>query len=170
MKRRQLFVGTAVAAGLAGAAVAWRSQAGAKSASAVGGLVMPSPTGERLNLDSYAGRKLLLNFWATWCPPCVHELPLLSQFQREHEQQGWQVVGLAVDDASAVAAFLRKTPLSFPVGMAKADGLALSRSLGNDQGALPFSVVLDRQGRVTQRKIGQLSSSDLDRWVQSLPD
>ena len=80
------------------------------------------------------------------------------------------MVGLAVDDATAVVAFMRKTPLSFPVGMVKADGLALSCSLGNEQGALPFTVVLDRQGRVTQRKIGQLSSSDLDRWVQSLPD
>ena len=170
MKRRQVFVGVAAAAGLAGAAVAWRSQAGAKSTSPVRGLEMPTPTGARLNLDAFAGRKLLLNFWATWCPPCVHELPLLNRFQREHEQQGWQVVGLAVDDATAVVAFMRKTPLSFPVGMVKADGLALSRSLGNEQGALPFTVVLDRQGRVTQRKIGQLSSSDLDRWVQSLPD
>ena len=170
MKRRQVFVGVAAAAGLAGAAVAWRSQAGVKSTSPVRGLEMPTPTGARLNLDAFAGRKLLLNFWATWCPPCVHELPLLNRFQREHEQQGWQVVGLAVDDATAVVAFMRKTPLSFPVGMVKADGLALSRSLGNEQGALPFTVVLDRQGRVTQRKIGQLSSSDLDRWVQSLPD
>ena len=170
MKRRQVFVGVAAAAGLAGATVAWRSQAGAKSTSPVRGLEMPTPTGARLNLDAFAGRKLLLNFWATWCPPCVHELPLLNRFQREHEQQGWQVVGLAVDDATAVVAFMRKTPLSFPVGMVKADGLALSRSLGNEQGALPFTVVLDRQGRVTQRKIGQLSSSDLDRWVQSLPD
>ena len=170
MKRRQVFVGTAVAAGLTGAAVAWRSQAGVKADSPVRSLVMPTPTGESLKLDAFAGRKLLLNFWATWCPPCVNELPLLSQFQREHEKQGWQVVGLAVDEAAAVAAFMRKTPLSFPVGMAKADGLALSRSLGNDQGALPFTVLFDRQGRVTQRKIGQLSSSDLDRWVQLLPD
>ena len=170
MKRRHLFVGTAALAGLAGAAVAWRSQSAVKVDSPVRGLVMPTPTGERLSLDAYAGRKLLLNFWATWCPPCVHELPLLSRFQREREKQGWQVLGLAVDEAAAVAAFMRKTPLSFPVGMVKADGLALSRSLGNDQGALPFTVLFDRQGRVTQRKIGQLSSSDLDRWAQLLPD
>ncbi len=170
MKRRHLFVGTAALAGVAGAAVAWRSQSGVKFDSPVRGLVLPTPTGESLRVDAFAGRKLLLNFWATWCPPCVHELPLLSRFQREREKQGWQVLGLAVDEAAAVAAFMRKTPLSFPVGMVKADGLALSRSLGNDQGALPFTVLFDRQGRVTQRKIGQLSSSDLDRWVQLLPD
>jgi hypothetical protein len=79
------------------------------------------------------------------------------------------VLGIAIDDAAAVSAFLRKTPLSFPVGMAKADGLTLTRQLGNEQGALPFTVLLNRQGHITQRKIGQLSSSDLNRWVQSAP-
>lgn len=169
MKRRQLFAGTAVVAGLAGAALAWRSQSVKAVQSPVRGLVLPTPDGGSLSVDAFADRQVVLNFWATWCPPCVHELPLLSRFHLEHAQRGWQVLGIAIDDAAAVSAFLRKTPLSFPVGMAKADGLTLTRQLGNEQGALPFTVLLNRQGHITQRKIGQLSSSDLNRWVQSSP-
>jgi len=107
------------------------------------------------------GRPVLLNFWATWCPPCVEELPLIEGFFQTQRANGWQVVGLAVDQLSAVQGFLRKTPVSFPVGLAGLAGTGLSRSLGNLSGGLPFTVVLGASGGVLHRKMGRLNAADL---------
>lgn len=168
-RRRALFAGVAGAAALAGAGLAWwkfrphELQDGAEE-----GLWQrrfARPEGGELVLQSLRGKPLLLNFWATWCPPCVEELPLLDRFYREHAARGWQVVGLAVDQPSAVQGFLRKLPLSFPVGLAGLEGAELGRSLGNLTGGLPFTVVLGGNGRVLHRKMGQLTPRDLQAWV-----
>ncbi|MBC7717365.1 MAG: TlpA family protein disulfide reductase, partial [Pseudorhodobacter sp.] len=76
------------------------------------------------------GKPLLLNFWATWCPPCVKEMPLLDAFYQTHRARGWQVVGLAVDSPTPVRAFLERVPVSFPIGLAGMEGSELSRALG----------------------------------------
>jgi thiol-disulfide isomerase/thioredoxin len=124
------------------------------------------PGGGTLVMQTLRGRPLLLNFWATWCPPCVAELPLLDRHYQQHQSQGWQVVGLAVDQPAAVRTFLQKTPLSFPVGLAGAGGVALSRSLGNLAGGLPFSVLLNEAGDVLHRKMGGLSAAELRDWTE----
>ncbi|MEZ5703597.1 MAG: TlpA disulfide reductase family protein [Burkholderiaceae bacterium] len=108
---------------------------------------------------------MLVNFWATWCPPCVEELPLLNAFYEAHAARGWQVVGLAVDQAKAVQTFMQRLPLRFPVGMAGFGGVELSRTLGNPNGGLPFTVVFDAQGVVRHQKIGKVHQEDLDAWV-----
>jgi len=110
------------------------------------------------------GRPLLINFWATWCPPCVDELPLIDGFYRENARKSWQVVGLAIDQPSAVRTFLQRTPVTFPVGMAGLEGTELARSLGNTSGGLPFTVVLGADGHVRQRRIGRVAPSDLAQW------
>lgn len=114
-----------------------------------------------LMMALFRGKPLLVNFWATWCPPCVEELPLLDAFYRQHLVKSWQVVGLAVDQAAPVAHFLGQHPLSFPVALAGFAGVALSRSLGNLNGGLPFSVVFDASGALVYRKLGKLSEVDL---------
>ena len=119
------------------------------------------PDGSVLKLADLAGRPLLLNFWAPWCPPCVTELPLLDRFHREQPAQGWRVVGLAVDTRDAVLTFLQRQPVGFPIGLAGFDGVALSRRLGNPTGGLPFSVLLDRAGTVTERKLGAIQADFL---------
>ena len=170
-RRKSLYWVAAGASAIGGAAYAWL-QPGASALSPVEqelwGLRITSPKGVPVQLSDFRGKKLLMNFWATWCPPCVEELPMLSRFQSEHAKHDWQVIGLAVDQAAAVSRFLQKTPVDFPVAIANKQGLDLSRKLGNDRGGLPFTVVLNRQGRVTQRKIGQLSSSDLENWVHQI--
>ena len=123
-----------------------------------------SMNGPNLRLQEQRGQVVLINFWATWCPPCVEELPMLNAFYREQAANGWQVVGLAIDQPSAVRKFLQRVPLEFPVGLAGLGGTDLGRSLGNLTGGLPFTVVMGAEGRVLHRKMGQVTPQDLQLW------
>ena len=177
MNRRQatLAVGGAVAAA-AGAFVAWRDEAApgadAGRAAAPAGdalarlwaLDLPRPDGGRLVLAEARGRPLVVNFWASWCVPCVEEMPLLDRFHAASRGDGWQVVGLAVDGAEPVRRFLARQPVSFPVGLLGADGVALARALGNDAGGLPFSLLVDAGGRLAERHLGKLDEARLADW------
>lgn len=169
-RRRWLYGAAAavVAAGGAGwAALAWRQ--GQTSAAAVpAGLwqqSFPTPEGGVLDLQALRGQPLVLNFWATWCPPCVEELPMLSRFHREQQVNGWVVLAIAVDQPSAVRKFLQTMPLAMPVVMAGLEGTDLSRSLGNATGGLPFTVVVGERGNIIQRKLGKVSEADLAQWA-----
>lgn len=126
-----------------------------------------TPEGAALDLTALRNRKLLVNFWATWCPPCVAELPLLDQFHSEQDANGWQVLGLAVDQPSSVRKFLARTPVRFPIGMAGLGGTELSKALGNLEGGLPYSVLFDASGRITARKMGQLKPDELVKLTSS---
>lgn len=170
-RRRWLVGGVAAGAAMAGAGWAWwRSSAGPTpndaAVQAFWALQLQTPDGAPLALQQFAGKPLLVNFWATWCPPCVRELPMLSGFAQQHTQL--PVLGLAVDQAAAVQKFLARQPLAFPVAMAGAGGSTLTRSLGNVTGGLPFSILFDANGNVKQRKIGELSQDDLQQWARSL--
>ena len=168
-RRRLLYAGVAGAAALGGAGFAWWKfqphavEPGAEQA--LWGLEFETPAGSTVAMKSLAGKPLLLNFWATWCPPCVEELPMLNAFYRENASKGWQVVGLAIDQPSSVRKFLDRLPLDFPVGLAGLGGTELGRSLGNLTGGLPFTVVLGQGGRVLHRKMGQVTPDDLKQWV-----
>lgn len=124
-----------------------------------------TPNGKRLPMHSLQGQPLLLNFWATWCPPCVEELPLINAFFHQNRSKGWQVLGLAIDNAESVRTFLRKTPLDFPVGLAGLKGAELVRALGNLPGGLPFSVVIGTAGGLLHRQLGRLSAENLAAWA-----
>jgi thiol-disulfide isomerase/thioredoxin len=161
--------GVAVAAAAAGAGFAWwRLRPGEVVDGAARMLWearFDTPAGTSLSMAAFRGRPLLLNFWATWCPPCVEELPLLDSFQRQQAGRGWQVVGLAIDQPSAVRQFLARTPVGFPIGLAGLGGTDLGKALGNLSGGLPFTVVFGPDGSVRQRRMGKVSREDLDRWA-----
>ena len=176
--RRTLLASAGVAAGLAGAGLAWwfshtprdedgtsSKPADAPALAAFWSLNLATPTGENLALSSLKGKPLLINFWATWCPPCIEELPLIDAFYQENIKNGWQVLGLAVDHLAAVASFLTRMPIAFPVALAGAPGIEISKSLGNLSGGLPFTVVLSGSGNVVQRKIGLVTPQDLTAWA-----
>ena len=170
-KRRHVLTGAVAAGALAAGAgwAWWRHRPGDVGAGVQHALWTQEfaglPGQPAVRMQSFKGQPLLLNFWATWCPPCVEELPLLNQFYQAQRAKGWMVLGLAVDKATAVVPFLQRMPLAFPVAIAGMEGTALSRDLGNSAGGLPFSVVFDQHGRVQHRKMGQLLASDLQNWA-----
>lgn len=175
MKRRSLLYGGAAAvAGLAGAGAAWwRADSQSKDALAdreaaesFWRLSFETPDGQTLVMSRFRGQRVLVNFWATWCPPCIEELPLLDSFHQQHKADNWLVLGLAVDQPSAVRAWLAARPLHFPVGMAGLGGTALSKTLGNEAGSLPFSVAFGASGNIVQRKVGKVSQEELGLWAQ----
>ena len=171
-RRRLLYAGVAGTAALGGAGLAWWKfqphavEPGAEQA--LWGMQFDKPEGGVVSLGAMAGKPLLLNFWATWCPPCVEELPLLSSFYNENKANGWQLIGLAVDKPEPVARFLAKSPVSFPVALAGLEGVELTRALGNAAGGLPFSVLFDTTGQLRDRKLGQLHARDLAAWRDRL--
>ena len=179
MQRRHLLTaGVATAAALAGVGAAyWQDKQEPQEASnklATGGqndlsdfwqMQFDTPDGGKLAMQSLKGKPLLINFWATWCAPCVEELPLLERFYSQNKAKNLQMLGLAADKPAAVQTFLKKLPLSFPIGVTDLSGIALSKSWGNLAGGLPFSVMLAADGHVMQRKMGKLSEDDLKIWL-----
>ncbi|MBT0569367.1 redoxin family protein [Curvibacter sp. CHRR-16] len=124
----------------------------------------PTPSGGVLAMQSLRGKPIVLNFWASWCAPCVQEMPMLDDFFAQTQGAGWQVLGLAADKMESVQRFLSQHPVTYPVAVVDTAGIALSRTLGNLVGGLPFTIVLDSQGRVLQRKMGRLQEGDLAAW------
>lgn len=180
-RRAVLMAGVAGAAAAAGVGVAWwrerRHESGPGRVAAAPAPTTASdlwaqrfdqPSGGELVLANFKGQAVLLNFWATWCPPCVTEMPLLDRFHAAQRARGWHVVGLAVDSPTPVREFLARQPMGFPIGLAGLNGIELARSLGNSSGALPFSVVFDRQGKAVRTKLGSVHESDLAEWVKAL--
>ena len=177
MRRRWLIGGVAAVAAAAGAGGAWwrersdPSGVGGNPADRLDGAFwaqrFDKPEGGELAMASLKGKPLLINFWATWCPPCIEELPMVDRFFREQAANGWQVIGLAIDQPSAVRKFLERTPVGFAVGLAGLEGTDLVRQLGNTGGGLPYTVVVNSAGLVSARKMGKLEPSDLDAWRQA---
>ena len=169
VRRRGLMLGAGAAALLAGAGAAWwggRSRPVDPAAAALWALNATQPDGAPLAMASMRDRPTLVNFWATWCPPCVEELPLIDAFYREHAANGWQVVGLAVDKPAAVQAFLTKTPVTFPIGILGLGGMSVLKTLGNSGGGLPFTLVLNARGELQDRKMGQITPINLQSWAR----
>lgn len=169
--RRALAVGgVALAAAVAGAGASlWRRDRG--EADGVGTLDpdfwvqgFDRPDGGRLEMAAFRGKPLIVNFWATWCPPCIEELPMIDRFFVDHAANGWQVLGLAVDQRAQVDKFLARAPVSFPIGITGFAGTELMKRLGNTAGGLPFTLVVSSKGDALARKMGKLDVADLDAW------
>ena len=120
------------------------------------------------SVSEWRGTLLVANFWATWCAPCLEEIPLLMAARRQRAGKGIEVVGIAIDQASKVGQFAAKMQIDYPILIADAGGLDLMRTLGNRSGGLPFTVFLDRAGRVARNKLGVLRQPELDAILGAL--
>jgi thiol-disulfide isomerase/thioredoxin len=124
----------------------------------------------RRTLQEWSGRPLLINYWASWCAPCIKEMPELDAFAKSQAgvKGGVRVLGIAIDEAEAVRAFAQRIPVSFPILVETAlDGGRVSASLfGHAGGMVPYSVLLDAQGRVVHSKTGPVSRELLQSWAE----
>lgn len=170
-----MFAGVAVLAILAGAAMYMGTRGPAPATAAAADI---SPTalyaaafadeqGARRSLAQFRGKLLVVNFWATWCAPCREEMPAFARVQARWAAKDVQFVGLAQDDPAKVARFGRELSINYPLWTGE-DGVAeLGRRLGNRLGVLPYTVILDREGRVLQRRVGPYTEASLEERLQA---
>ena len=123
--------------------------------------ILNTPGGEPFALSELRGRALVLNFWATWCPPCVEEMPELAALHTEIAGRNATVLGIAIDSPSNVRQFLTKTPVNYPILLGGMGGSDLYRRLGNTADALPFTLVLNARGELVERRLGRIRFDEL---------
>ncbi len=113
--------------------------------------------GEVRNIKEWDGKLIFLNFWATWCPPCKREIPYFIELQKAYGEQGLQFIGVAIDNKYAVAEFAKNIGINYPTLIVEVDGVALARRYGNTVGALPYTVIINRDGEISDTIVGELS-------------
>jgi len=128
---------------------------------------LPDLTGATQTVAQFDGAPLLVNFWATWCAPCIEELPRLADLHARRDADGMAVLAVALeDDADAVAAFVREHALQLPVWIeAPGDGDHSVR-YGNTRNVLPYSVLVGADGTIIEQRIGALDDEDLAEWTR----
>ena len=128
----------------------------------------PDLEGREQSLSQWKGKVLIVNFWATWCEPCKKEIPEFVKVQAKFGAKGVQFVGIALDDREKVQAMSRELGINYPVLIAPISAIEASRDAGNDKSALPFTAILDRNGRVASSKLGGLDESSLEAVISKL--
>lgn len=120
------------------------------------------------NLSQYKGKIIVLNFWATWCPPCREEMPELSALHTEYKNKNVLVLGVAVDELDLVKKFSQESPVSYPLFAAENEGMDLGSGLGNDKGILPYTVIINADGSVVDTYFGRINKTILESALQPL--
>lgn len=118
--------------------------------------------------SEWDGQILVVNFWATWCPPCRREIPSFIELQRTQGNRGLQVIGIAIDDSEKVKDFAQEYGINYPTLLGEQAALQLSQMFGNTAGVLPFTAIIDRSGRVVHRHKGELNEAKLRTLIQPL--
>lgn len=121
--------------------------------------------GRTQKLEQWRGKLVLLNFWATWCAPCVNEIPRLVEAQQRHGARGLQVVGIAMDDPEAVRSFAARLKVDYPLMVGQADVVRAMDALGDELGAFPFSVLIGPDGAIIDRSSGELNAQEIEDWL-----
>ena len=153
---RHFFLGTQVENG------------GNSSTQALFAATFPDETGKPQALKNYAGKIVVLNFWATWCAPCREEMPELSKLHSAYQNQNLVVLGLAVDDVAAISDFVKETKVSYPLLAADMQGMEIAALLGNNKGVLPYTVIIKTDGSVAKTYFGRVTQQLLEKTLKTL--
>ena len=129
---------------------------------------LPTSSGETVRLSDLPGQAVLVNLWASWCPPCIRELPMLIRLQEAFDPSQVQVVGIAIDRLEAVEQVIEDHPVNFPILIGDVEAVELSRRLGNRLQGLPFTVIFDHHGRRAFSQVGEVTQATLDTQLQAL--
>jgi thiol-disulfide isomerase/thioredoxin len=128
----------------------------------------PNELGENKSLKPYAGKIVVLNFWATWCEPCRDEMPELSALHTAYQNQNVVVLGLAIDEVDAIKSFVAETKVSYPLFAAESTGMELATTLGNNKGVLPYTLIIKPDGSIAKTYFGRISTPLLEKTLSTL--
>ena len=120
------------------------------------------------SINQWRGKLILLNFWATWCPPCREEIPLFIDMQEKYGQRGLQIVGVAIDKKQDVETYADFNLINYPILVGQEEVMVIMKQYGNRLGTLPYSVVIDPQGRILSRKVGAYKRPGLEALLGGL--
>jgi len=124
--------------------------------------------GKTQSLSQWRGKVLVINFWATWCPPCLHEIPAFMTMQTEYADKNVQFIGIALDEQQAVRDYTTKIGINYPILLGGNQGMGLARQWGNIIESVPFTIVVNAQGTIVHRQLGEMSVSELQAILQPL--
>jgi thiol-disulfide isomerase/thioredoxin len=128
----------------------------------------PNEKGQIQHLKQYAGKTVVLNFWATWCEPCREEMPELSALHQIYQGKNVVVLGVAIDDVATIDEFLKETKVSYPLFAAEMEGMQIAANLGNDKAVLPYTVIIKADGNVAKTYFGRVSKPLLEETLFKL--
>ncbi|MDH5394799.1 MAG: TlpA family protein disulfide reductase [Gammaproteobacteria bacterium] len=120
------------------------------------------------DIKEWDGQVLMINFWATWCPPCRKEIPAFIKLQEKYADKGFKIIGIALDDKQAVIDFTDPMGINYPILLAAQDGMPLTTAYGNRLGVLPFTVIVDRHGNITNRHSSELTFEQAEALIKPL--
>jgi peroxiredoxin len=124
--------------------------------------------GQQRSVGEWDDHVLLINFWATWCPPCQREIPALMALQEEYGARGFQVVGIAIDDPERVREYADEMDINYPLLVGESAAIRVSQAYGNRIGALPYTVVTDRAGRIVYAHRGEVEHAEAEAVIKPL--
>jgi peroxiredoxin len=171
-KNKATYIAVALIFVLAGAYVAMHRTTPAPAAEAAVGRMLaqslPDSSGQMQSLSRFKGQPLVVNFWATWCAPCVDEMPELSALHAELQRKGINIIGIGIDSPANITEFAVKYKIVYPLYVGGMSASELARQLGNQAGGLPFTILVDRNGQVKKSYLGRLKMDQLRLDVQAL--
>ncbi len=129
---------------------------------------LPDIDGIQRTVSTWDGKVLVVNFWATWCEPCLREIPAFVDLQNSYGEQGLQFVGIAVDDIAPVREFLIKIPINYPILVHPRDTLPIAEAYGNEFGIIPFTVVVNRDGNIAHTQLGAITHEEAEEIIKAL--
>lgn len=129
---------------------------------------LPDLQGNLHSSSEWDGKVVVVNFWATWCPPCIREIPFFIDLQTQYGEQGLQFIGIAIDNLPAIQHFVANQTINYPILIGEQEGITIAQNMGNSLGALPYTVVIDRTGNMVWRHPGEVTQRDADYIILPL--
>lgn len=120
------------------------------------------------DVKEWDGQVLMINFWATWCPPCRREMPAFIELQEKYQDKGFTIIGIALDEKQAVIDFTDPMGMNYPILLAEQEGIVLAKAYGNRLGVLPYTVIVDRKGNIIHRQRTELSFEQVEGMIKPL--